>query len=326
MTVIGGGPVGLFAAFYSGMRGMSVRIIDSLTELGGQLTALYPEKFVYDMPGFPAVLAKDLASGSIQQGLQFDPHVVLGETANELIKDDEGYTILGASGHRFPTRTVIISAGNGAFSPTRLGVPGEEKYWEKGLYYGVKSKAVFEGKDVVIVGGGDSAFDWALNLQPVASRVRLLHRRDEFRAHDETVKSVKTLGVDFILWSAIKELHGEGHLRSATIENLQTKQTSEIDFDALVVNIGFKSSLGPLKEWGLKIEKNQIVVNNQMETGLPSVFAVGDVCAYPGKIKLIATGVGEAAMAVCFAKQIVDPSAKLFPGHSSDMDIFGTGS
>lgn len=323
VTVIGAGPVGLFAAFYSGMRGMSVRIIDSLTELGGQLTALYPEKFVYDMPGFPGVLAKDLAAGSIQQGLQFDPHVVLGETANELVEQDEGYAILGSSGREFPTRTVIISAGNGAFSPTRLGIAGEERFWEKGLYYGVKSKAMFEGKDIVIVGGGDSAFDWALNLSPLASKVRLLHRRDQFRAHDETVDAVQRLGVEFILWSAVKELHGEGALKSATIENLQTKELSEIDFDAMVVNIGYKSSLGPLKDWGLVIEKNQIVVNHRCETGIPGVFAVGDVCSYPEKIKLIATGVGEAATAVCYAKQLVDPSAKLFPGHSSDMDIFG---
>ena len=321
VTIIGGGPCGLFAAFYAGLRGMSVRIIDSLPELGGQLTALYPEKYVYDMPGFPKVLAKDLARELIAQGTQFDPELVLEDTAQSLIpEEDGGYTILTAKGLRLPTRTIIVSAGAGAFSPTKIGVPREEDFHGRGIHYGVRDKSVFQDKRLAIVGGGDSAFDWALNLMDTAGDMHLIHRRDVFKAHEESIEQVKASRVGMKLWFAIKELHGDEHLTGVTLENTQTKETHLHEVDHVIVNIGFKSSLGPLKEWGMTIEKNQIVVDDKYETNLPGVFAVGDVCAFPGKLKLIATGVGEAATAVCFAKQRLDPSAKLFPGHSSDMD------
>lgn len=323
LTIIGGGPVGLFAAFYAGMRGMSVRIVDSLPELGGQLTALYPEKYVFDMPGFPKVLAKDLAAGMIQQGTQFSPEIVLEETASAIERVDEGWDIVGVHGKRFPTRTVLISAGAGAFSPTKLGVEGEERFVGNGLSYGVKSKADFEGKRLAIIGGGDSAFDWALNLHPHAKQVTIVHRRDQFRAHEETVRDVATLGVEFKLWKVVKEIQGFGKVESLTLEDTQTKSLESFPCDAVIVNIGFKSSLGPLKDWGLQLEKNQIVVDHLYRTNLPGVFAVGDVCSFEGKLKLIATGVGEAATAVCIAKTLIDPSAKLFPGHSSDMEQFG---
>lgn len=321
VTVVGGGPVGLFAAFYAGMRGMSVRIIDSLPELGGQLTALYPEKYVFDMPGFPQVLAKDLAAQMAEQGKRFNPEVVLEETAEGLEKDEEGWMIVGAKGERYPTRTIVISAGAGAFAPTKLGLEEEDDYLGKGLYYGVRDKMALAGKRVLVIGGGDSAFDWALNLHPVAQTVSIVHRRDQFRAHEETIKEVVALGVDFLLWQAVKQVHGNGTVTGVTLENLQTKELSEVECDALVVNIGFKSSLGPLKDWGLEIEKNQIKVDHLYQTNLPGVFAVGDVCTFEGKIKLIATGVGEAATAVCIAKTMLDPAARLFPGHSSDMGL-----
>lgn len=323
VTILGGGPVGLFGSFYAGLRGMSVRILDSLPELGGQLTALYPEKYVYDMPGFPKVLAKDLAASLGEQGTQFHPELALGETAQTLTADEEGYTIMTLSGRAYPTRTLIIAAGAGAFSPTRLGVEREEEFEGKGLYYGVREKSMFDGKKLAIVGGGDSAFDWALNLEPVAREILLVHRRDQFRAHEETVRQVRESGVQFRLWNVVKELHGNGRLAGVTLENTQTKETERIDVDAVIVNVGFKSSLGPIKEWGLAIEKNQIVVDELYRTNLPGVFAVGDVATFDGKLKLIATGVGEAATAVCIAKTMLDPTAKLFPGHSSDMDVAG---
>lgn len=321
VTIIGGGPTGLFASFYAGLRGMSVRIIDSLPELGGQLTALYPEKYVYDMPGFPEVLAKDLAHNLIEQGTRFSPEVALEETASAVRREGDGWVISGAAGEEYPTRTIIISAGAGAFSPTKMGVPREEELLGRGVSYGVRSLAVFEGRDVVVVGGGDSAFDWALALHPVARRVRILHRRDQFRAHEESVEQARSKGIEFMLWKAVKELLGADRVTGAVVLDTQTKEESEITCDDLVVNIGFKSSLGPLKEWGLEIEKNQIKVDGLYQTNLPGVFAVGDVCTFDGKIKLIATGVGEAATAVCVAKTQLDPSAKLFPGHSSDMDL-----
>ncbi len=321
VTILGGGPVGLFAAFYAGLRGMSVRIIDSLPELGGQLTALYPEKYVYDMPGFPKVLAKDLAREMTVQALQFKPELLLEETAETLEREVDGYVITTRNGERLPSRTVLISAGAGAFSPTRIGVDREDEFHGKGLFYGVKSKSPFNGKRLVIVGGGDSAFDWALNLEPIAKEITLVHRRDQFKAHEESVKQVQESRVGMKLWCTVKELHGDGDLTGITIENTQTKETEHLATEALIVNVGFKSSLGPIRTWGLNIDKTQILVDQHYETNLPGVFAVGDVCTFDGKLKLIATGVSEAATAVCFAKMRIDPDAKLFPGHSSEMDL-----
>lgn len=300
---------------------MSVRIIDSLPELGGQLTALYPEKYVFDMPGFPKVLAKDLAKELVKQGLQFEPEVVLEETASALEKTEDGYIIRTLSGLELPTRTIIISAGAGAFQPTKIGVAREEELQGKGIYYGVKDKSAFAGKAIAIVGGGDSAFDWALNLEEVAGPMALVHRRDVFKAHDHSIEKVRESRVDMKLWYTVKELHGDDQLTGVTLEHVQTKECHHHECDAVIVNIGFKSSLGPIKEWGLVIEKNQIKVDDRYETNLPGVFAVGDVCSFGSKLKLIATGVGEAATAVCFAKTRLDPSAKLFPGHSSDMEL-----
>jgi ferredoxin/flavodoxin---NADP+ reductase len=321
VTIIGGGPCGLFASFYAGLRGMSVRIIDSLPELGGQLTALYPEKYVYDMPGFPKVLAKDLARELAIQGTQFEPELVLEETASELIKSEDGYVIKTLKGLELPTRTVIISAGAGAFQPTKIGIEREDEFHTRGVYYGVKDKSTFRGKNITIVGGGDSAFDWALNLEEVAGPMTLVHRRDVFKAHEDSIQKVKESRVKMKLWHAVKALHGNGVLTGVTLENTQTKETHHHECDAVIVNIGFKSSLGPIKEWGLELEKQQIKVDERYETCLPGVFAIGDVAAFPSKLKLIATGVGEAATAVCFAKTRLDPGAKLFPGHSSDMDL-----
>ena len=300
---------------------MSVRIIDSLPELGGQLTALYPEKYVYDVPGFPKVLAKDLARDLITQGVQFNPDLELEETASELIKTDSGYIVKTASGKELATKTLIISAGAGAFSPTKIGVDREEEFHGKGIHYGVKDKSVFHAKKLAIVGGGDSAFDWCLNLEDVANEITLVHRRDVFKAHEDSIEKVKASRVEMKIWYAIKALHGETELTGVTLENTQTKEQEHFPCDAVIVNIGFKSSLGPIKDWGLNIVKNQVQVDAHYETNLPGVFAVGDVCVFDGKLKLIATGVGEAATAVCFAKTYIDPEAKLFPGHSSDLEI-----
>jgi thioredoxin reductase (NADPH) len=321
VTIIGGGPCGLFASFYAGLRGMSVRIIDSLPELGGQLTALYPEKYVYDVPGFPKVLAKDLAREMIDQGLAYNPEVILEDTAQQLVKTDEGYTIVTSKGLELPTKTIIIAAGAGAFSPTKVGVAREEELVGSGVHYGVRNKSVFEGKKIAIVGGGDSAMDWCMNLHDVASHITLVHRRDVFRAHEDSVQKVKEdLKIPLKLFWVVKELHGDDRLEGLTLENTQTKETEFMECDALCVNIGFKSSIGPLKEWGLEIVKNQIVVDRKFETCLPGVFACGDVCTFDGKLRRIATGVGEAATAVCYAKLQTEPGAKFFPGHSSEMD------
>jgi ferredoxin/flavodoxin---NADP+ reductase len=257
----------------------------------------------------------------VLQGCEFKPEIVLEETAIQLRRNAEGYTLVTSRGSMYPTKTLIISAGAGAFSPTRIGVDREEDFEGRGLYYGVREKAIFSGKRIAIVGGGDSAFDWALNLEPIASHIYLIHRRDQFRAHEDSIRQVMDSRVEKKLFCTVKELHGEVMLNGITIENSQTGQRERLSLDAVIVNVGFKSSLGPIKEWGLQIEKNQVVVDRFYETNLPGVFAVGDVCTFEGKLKLIATGVGEAVTAVCIAKTRLDPAAKLFPGHSSDMEL-----
>ncbi|HLO99055.1 MAG TPA: NAD(P)/FAD-dependent oxidoreductase, partial [Fimbriimonas sp.] len=313
-------PCGLFAAFYAGLRGMSVRIIDSLPELGGQLMALYPEKYIYDMPGFPKVLAKDLAKAMIEQVSQFTPKLVLENTASAVREEDDHYIITTDKGLELPTKNIIISAGPGAFQPTKIGIEREEHFAGRGIFYGVRDLHVFTGKKLVIVGGGDSAFDWCMSLESIAETTTLVHRRDVFKAHEDSIEKVKASSVEMKLFYVIKELHGEEALTGITLENTQTKETEYMECDALCVNIGFKSSLGPLKEWGLEIEKNQIKVDAKCETNRPRIFAVGDVATYPYKLKLIATGVGDAAVAACIAKTYIDDTAKLFPGHSSDRD------
>ena len=320
MTIVGAGPVGLFGAFYAGLRGMSVRVVDSLSEAGGQLAALYPEKMVYDMPGFPEVVAMQLASELNRQAERFSPEMLFGRRC-ETLHQAGSHWVVGAGDEELPTKTVIICAGVGAFSPTKLDVERESYFEGRGLSYGVKDKESLRGKRVAIVGGGDSALDWALGLELVASEVLLIHRRDGFRAHEDSVRRLVASTVQQRLWEVVTALDGDEKLSRVVTENKQTGDSHSYDIDALVVNIGFKTNLGPLKSWGLEIEKNKIAVDTFMRTNLPGVFAAGDICTHPAKLDLIATGVGEVCTAVNFAKVFIDPDSKAFPGHSTDMTL-----
>ncbi len=320
VIIIGAGPVGLFGAFYAGLRGMSVTVVDSLEEPGGQLSALYPEKFIFDMPGFPEVYARDLANEMYKQAMRFSPEFALGEKSMHLERIENLWRLMTDKREHL-ARTVIICAGIGAFTPTKLGVEKEDEFLGKGLSYGVRNVESCRNMRCVIVGGGDSAMDWAVNLHGIASDIAVVHRRDQFRAHEETVAEAKKLGVKFRLWEVITELHGEMKLEAVKVQNTQTKDESFIPCDRVIVCIGYKSSLGPLKNWGLNLEKNKIIVDNHRMTNLPGVFAAGDVCTYDGKLDLIATGVGEVCVAVNYAKHMIDPSAKVFPGHSTDMEL-----
>ena len=322
ITIIGGGPVGLFGSFYAGMRGMKTKIVDSLPELGGQLSALYPEKYVYDMPGFPKVLARDLASEMIEQGLRFNPATALGERVETLDRHPDGHWILGTDKAIHETKTVVICAGAGAFAPKRLDVPGLMEMEGRGVHYFVRSKDLFADKRLLIVGGGDSALDWAMNLEPVARSITLIHRRDVFRAHEESIDWLLNRSkVDTRLFWEMKKVQGNGCLQSVVIFNNKTGEELELETDACLVNIGFSATIGPIKNWGLNLEANQILVNSRMETNLPGIYAAGDVATFDGKLKLIATGVGEVCIAVNIAKTFIDPTAKAFPGHSSNMDL-----
>lgn len=319
ITIIGGGPTGLYGAFYAGLRQMKTKIIDSLPQLGGQLSALYPEKYIYDVGGFPKVLAKDLVREFSEQALQYGPTVCLNEKVVlvERVADDVLKLTTDKATHH--SRTILIAAGVGAFLPRKMDVPRLEELVDRGIQYFVTDTAGFAGKRIVIVGGGDSAFDWSLALGPAAARCLQLHRSDKFRAHEDTVQKVLASPVEMRTFHELKSVHGEEKLEAVTIFDNRTGQEEIIECDNLLLNIGFLTNLGPIKDWGLDIEKNAILVNSTMQTSIPGVYAAGDICTFRGKLKLIATGVGEAGTAVNFAKTYIDPAAKAFPGHSSDM-------
>ncbi|MGH8058897.1 MAG: NAD(P)/FAD-dependent oxidoreductase [Candidatus Entotheonellia bacterium] len=321
ITIIGGGPVGLFGLFYAGLRGLKAKLIDSLAELGGQIITLYPEKYIFDVAGYPKILAKDLVKNCVEQGLRFDPAVCLEEKVLGLSYDADRVICLRTDKGEHWTRAVVLTVGVGAFQPKKLQLPDVERLEGHGVYYFVKEKQGFAGKTVLIVGGGDSAVDWALMLKDLAKKVILIHRRDKFRAHEQSVQELMESGVDVKLYYELKAVQGSDQVEGATIFHNKTGEEQEIKVDALVLSLGFLADLGPIKTWGLVIENNAILVNERMETDLPGVYAAGDVVGHPGKLKLITTGQGEAAIAVNFAATYIDPDSKAFPGHSSTMNL-----
>jgi thioredoxin reductase (NADPH) len=332
VTIIGGGPTGLFGAFYAGMRGASCRIIDSLPALGGQLAALYPEKLIFDVAGFPKVLAKDLVKGMTEQALQFGCEVRLNETVTGLSKIEDpggiGHFELHTDSASCLTRTILIAAGIGAFEARRLPLEAAAVWEGKGLDYTVQDPRAFAGKRVLIVGGGDSAFDWVVNLVDLASFVMLIHRRDAFRAHAGTVQLVQRMALqgkcEVRTFSEVKAITGGDRLERVTILNTKSSEEETFRFDAVVPQLGFHSDLGPIKEWGLETEKADIKVSRVMATNVPGIYAAGDVASYEGKLKLIATGAAEACTAVNHAVHYIDPRKKMNPGHSSELKIFAS--
>jgi ferredoxin/flavodoxin---NADP+ reductase len=320
LAIIGGGPTGLFGAFYAGLRGMTVKIIDSLEILGGQLTTLYPEKDIFDVGGFPQILAKDLANALIQQADHYHPAVALGERVESVGREGEsGPFCLRTKTKIHRARAILIAAGMGAFEPKTLPLPNAPQYVGKGLHYFVNDLQGFRGKRVLIVGGGDSAVDWANMVSPLAATTTLIHRRDAFRAHEQSVEKMRNGPTNILTFHELKQIAGETHIREAVIYDNRTKAERTLAVDHVLVNIGFSNSLGPIKDWSLEIEGGSIKVDPMMQTNIPGIFAAGDIAVFPGKLKLIATGFGEAAIAVNFAKHYLDPKANIFPGHSSNM-------
>lgn len=319
VAILGAGPTGLFAAFYAGLRQMSIKLIDSLDVPGGQLATLYPEKYIYDVAGFPRVLAKELVARLVEQAMQYHPQLCLGCAVQTLEVDDAGIFTLRGPRAEHRARSIVIAAGIGAFSPKKLPIPECRIYEGRGLCYGVQHLADFAGKRVLIVGGGDSAVDWANALAPLTRQQTLIHRRDAFRAHEDSVVQMKNGPTRILTFFELAAIEGTGGVQRAVIYDNRTKERQTLEVDAILVNVGFESSLGPIKNWGLDLELNQIKVDTTMQTSRSGIFAAGDVCAYPGKLKLIATGFGEAATAVNHAKKHLDPAARLFPGHSSEM-------
>lgn len=319
ITIIGGGPTGLFTAFYGGMRQASVKLIESLPQLGGQLSALYPEKYIYDVAGFPKIRAQELVNNLKEQMAQFDPTIVLEQAVEKLEKQADGVFKLTTNSEVHYTKTIIITAGNGAFQPRKLELESATQYESKNLHYFVDDMNKFKDRKVVIFGGGDSAVDWALMLEPVAEKVTLVHRRDKFRAHEHSVEQLMNSKVEIKTPYVPSELVGEDDIKQVILEKVKGEEKEIIDVDDVIVNYGFVSSLGPIKEWELDIEKNSIVVNSKQETNIPGIYAAGDICTYDGKVKLIVAGFGEGPTAVNNAKSYMDPKARVQPLHSTSL-------
>ncbi len=327
ITILGAGPTGLFALFYAGMRGVSAQIIDALSEPGGQLTALYPEKYIFDVAGFPRVLAKDLVAGQLEQAKQFGFPMHFNQRVVSLEEDGGTFTLVTET-DRFPTKAIVIAAGIGAFSPRRLPQPCAEPWYGKGIHDRVIDPEGFRGKQVLIIGGGDSAFDWAHQLLDRASSVTLVHRSDRFRAHAATVEEIRAAcaagRARMLTFHELQDIAGNGNqLSTVVLKDIKAKTMITIDCDAILPMLGFVSDLGTIGEWGLNLEKDEIVVTSTMETGRQGIWAAGDITTYPGKLKLIATGYSEAAIAVNQAVHWIYPEKKVNPGHSSHMAVFG---
>jgi ferredoxin/flavodoxin---NADP+ reductase len=320
ITIIGGGPTGLFGSFYAGLRGLKTKVIDVLPELGGQLTALYPEKYVYDVAGHPKILAKDLAKNLAVQAALFKPAICLGEKVSSVTRVDENWKVQTDQGEHF-SKSVLLALGAGACVPKKLDVDYNHGWEGECIFYSVKNKERFRGKNVLIIGGGDSAVDWANEFSLLAEKVTLIHRRDQFRAVQTSVEEMRRNKIDIKTFYELKEIIGKDKVEGVVIFDNRTGKEEKLEVEALIINIGFVINLDFLKSWGLKMDLNAITVNEKMETNLAGMYAAGDIAAHPAKLKLIATGAAEAATAVNFACTYINPSAKLFPGHSSNLNL-----
>lgn len=323
ILVVGGGPVGLYGAYYAGVRGLSVAVVDSLSQLGGQVTAMYPEKEIYDIAALPVVTGRELIAGLEAQAGQYDPTYLLGQEAQELTRTvgpdgRERLLVRTSAGTEVGCGAIVVTGGIGTFTPRPL--PAGEHFLARVLEYFVPAKDAYVGQDVVVVGGGDSALDWCLMLEPVAASVTLVHRRQAFRAHQASVDRVRASDVRIITDAQVVALEGGDTVEKAHVEVKGEDVPRTVACQQVVAALGFTANLGPLREWGLELHDNRhLVVDSTMATNLPGVFAAGDITDYPGKVRLISVGFGEAATAINNAAVHLDPDAQLFPGHSTDL-------
>jgi thioredoxin reductase len=314
LLIVGAGPVGLFGAYYAGVRTLSTAVLDSLEEPGGQITAMYPEKSIFDVAGFPAIRGRDLVTELLAQAAPFSPAYMLGHQAVGLERGDGFFAVTSSEGVRIECKAIVITGGIGTFTPRPL--PAGQDYIGRGLVHFVPDPTVYEGQNVVVVGGGDSAVDWALMLEPIAKSVSMIHRRDQFRAHPHSVDLLKASTVRLLTTAQIAAVRGEPHVTEVDVDVEGVLQT--LPCEKLVAALGFTANLGPLLEWGIEIRKRNIVVDTAGQTTVPGVYAAGDIVDYPGKVKLIATGFGEVATAVNNAAAYLNPDVSAFPGHLSD--------
>ncbi|TNJ37249.1 NAD(P)/FAD-dependent oxidoreductase [Prosthecochloris vibrioformis] len=317
LTIIGGGPTGIFAAFQCGMNNLTCRIIESMPQLGGQLTALYPEKHIYDVAAFPEVLASGLVDSLWSQAERYGPEVHLDEQVVAYARLGDGsFEVTTSRGSCFRSRALLIAAGLGAFTPRKLPQLGDIAYMEDvSVFYAVRNTADFAGKRVVIVGGGDSALDWTLGLLPVAESVTVVHRMQSFQGHGKTAHEVLDKAergeVAIHFTTEVTAIEADGpYLRKVHISS-RNGEDELLEADALLLLIGFRSNLGPIADWGLELEENALVVDTHMETSELGVYAAGDIAAYPGKLKIIQTGLSDATMAVRHSLSYIKPGEKI---------------
>jgi thioredoxin reductase (NADPH) len=322
LLIVGAGPVGLFGAYYAGVRGLKVAVIDSLSQIGGQVSAMYPEKQIFDIAGFPAISGRQLISNLAEQAARYDPLYLLGQEAQQLdrvARDGEPdlLVVKTSAGVEISTGAIVITGGIGTFTPRAL--PAGEDFLGRGLEYFVPSSTEYTGKDVVIVGGGDSAVDWALMLQPIACSVTLVHRREAFRAHHGSVEQLRATSVRIVTNSQVTRATGGDQLEGIEITVSGESEPRRLACQKLVAALGFTANLGPLRDWGMQLHDNRhLVVDSMMRTNVAGIFSAGDIADYAGKVRLIAVGFGEVATAVNNAAVHLDPAAQLFPGHSTD--------
>ena len=316
VLIVGAGPVGLFGAYYAGVRLLSTVVMDSLEEPGGQITAMYPEKAIFDVAGFPAIKGRDLVEQLLAQAAPFKPDYMLGQQAVGLERGDGGFAVTTRTGQRIEARAIVVTGGIGTFTPRPL--PTGAEYLGHGMVHFVPDPDAYAGNDIVVVGGGDSALDWALMLEHIGRSVTIVHRRDEFRGHQHSVELLKASAVRIITDAQISAVRGDPDVTDVDVTIKGQDEPVTLPCDTLIAALGFTANLGPLMDWGLHIEKRQIMVDTAGRTSVPGVFAAGDIVDYDGKVKLIATGFGEVATAVNNAFAYLNPGKSAFPGHLSD--------
>ena len=328
VAIIGAGPVGLFAVFECGMLQMGCAVFDALPELGGQCAALYPEKPIYDIPGYPRIDAAELVDRLAEQAAPFTPVFHLGHAVTRLEPANDGFMIENAGGVRIGTRAVIIAAGAGAFGPNRPPLPGIETFEERSVFYLVRRREDFRDRRVVIAGGGDSAVDWALSLAEVARQIMVVHRRARFRAAPESAARLQQLAdqgrIDLVTPYQLHALEGSAGELSAVIVADLAGNTRRLEADCLLPFFGLATDLGPVAAWGLALDRNQIRVDPaSCVTSHPGIFAIGDIASYPGKLKLILSGFAEAALAAHAIHPLVHPGEALHFEYSTTKGVPG---
>ena len=322
VAIVGGGPVGLFAAAMAGLHGMQAVIVESLGQLGGQLTALYPEKRIYDVAGFASVTAADLAAALIEQAFHHRPAVRLGVTAAGLRRAEDGTWLLAIGDGEIAAKVVLVTAGLGAFTPRLLPAESADRFEGRGVYYVPPALREFAGQDVLVVGGGDTALDWAFEIAQHAHLVYLVHRRQEFRAQPGSLDRLFALGnVELRTPCELKAVRGGEKPSHAVLEHLGGAGEETLAVQAIVSGLGFHAQLGSLKDWGLQFQGSHAIAVDPatMATNLPGVYAAGDIATYPGKVKLIATGFGEVGIAMGPIRTYVRPELKGALPHSSNL-------